>query len=87
MTLIVALKAPNGIILAGDARVHYPKTGFYLDAMKKIFTYNDLLAIGCLGNERFISTLDAHLARRISSKERHIQTLEEALDEFHTSFS
>ncbi|MDI6768899.1 MAG: hypothetical protein QMD04_04410 [Anaerolineales bacterium] len=82
MTLVVALKAPDCIILASDSRIHYPKTGFYQDTMKKIIAYDDVLLAGGLGTEMFISSLDANLAGRVCSQEKHIQTLEEALEEF-----
>jgi len=83
MTLILAVKSNDFLILAGDSRVHYPKTGYYHDSMKKIFAYNDTLLVGGFGSEMFISNLDHHLTQRFTTKkqERTLQ-LEEALNEF-----
>lgn len=50
MTLIVALKSKNGIVLAGDKRNYDPKTTGYDDKATKVFRINDRVAIGGSGD-------------------------------------
>jgi len=85
MTLILAVKSNDFLILAGDSRAHYPKTGYYRDSMKKVFAYNDTLLVGGFGSEMFISNLDHHLTQQFTAqKQAHSLSLEKALFEFST---
>lgn len=49
MTLIVALKSKNGIVLAGDKRSSYPKN-IYDDTVIKLHKFNDKVAVGAAGD-------------------------------------
>lgn len=85
MTLILAVKGDDFLILAGDSRAHYPKTGYYLDSMEKIFTYNDKLLVGGFGSEMFIRNLDYHFSRQIfTQKHEQPMTFEEMMSQFQT---
>lgn len=84
MTLILAVKGDDFLILAGDSRAHYSKTGYYLDSMEKIFAYKDKLLVGGFGSEMFISNLDYHLSQRfVAQNHGELLTFEETLSEFN----
>lgn len=46
MTLVVALKSKNGVVLAGDRRRYDPQNTSYNDDAVKVFRLNDKVAIG-----------------------------------------
>jgi len=53
MSIVISMKSSNAIILAADSRVHCPKTGFYLDKEKKIYSFDNRLAVAWVGYENF----------------------------------
>lgn len=67
MSLVVAIKAKEGAVLASDSRTGNP-VGFYTDSTEKIFVLNRAMAIGCAGdaalNQEIAKELVDHAAKK-----------------------
>lgn len=68
MSLVASIRVGTDIVVAADSRVHFTKTGYYLDNARKISSCEGRIAIGWVGYQDLSATVIENFEKMLFKK-------------------